>query len=179
MNWLAVLGLSVLGSVGGLATAGVLGEIDSLPMEYRWSTRAILLDPEEARGLLDKTRKKWRSRIRGFKDQVLRTQSGAINLHAQHMADDAEQAVRRGRSRRATFIKWLRKVHGWVGLWGAVLGLLFGTTGFLLNHRGGPLKSGFINADGALVCPMHRGVFALDRLIARPGTIRLAEQPTS
>ncbi|SAK88866.1 PepSY-associated TM helix family protein [Caballeronia arationis] len=56
------------------------------------------------------------------------------------LIDDAEQAVRRGRSRRATFIKWLRKVHGWVGLWGAVLGLLFGTTGFLLNHRGGPLR---------------------------------------
>ena len=44
------------------------------------------------------------------------------------------------RSRRATFIKWLRKVHGWVGLWGAALGLLFGTTGFLLNHRGEPLR---------------------------------------
>jgi hypothetical protein len=53
---------------------------------------------------------------------------------------DAEQFVRKQRSRRATFIKWLRKVHGWVGLWGAVLGLLFGTTGFLLNHRAGPLK---------------------------------------
>jgi hypothetical protein len=43
------------------------------------------------------------------------------------------------RSRRATFIKWLRKVHGWVGLWGAALGLLFGVTGFVLNHRGEPL----------------------------------------
>jgi uncharacterized protein len=50
------------------------------------------------------------------------------------------QAARRRRSRRATFIMWLRKVHGWVGLWGAVLGLMFGVTGFLLNHRGGPLK---------------------------------------
>jgi hypothetical protein len=57
-----------------------------------------------------------------------------------HLMDDAEQAARRQRSRRATFIKWLRKVHGWVGLWGAVLGLMFGVTGFLLNHRGGPLK---------------------------------------
>jgi hypothetical protein len=56
------------------------------------------------------------------------------------LIDDAEQIVRKQRSRRATFIKWLRKVHGWVGLWGAVLGLLFGTTGFLLNHRAGPLK---------------------------------------
>jgi hypothetical protein len=54
--------------------------------------------------------------------------------------DADELAARRQRSRRANFIKWLRKVHGWVGLWGAVLGLLFGTTGFLLNHRGGPLR---------------------------------------
>jgi len=44
------------------------------------------------------------------------------------------------RSQRARFIKWLRNVHGWVGLWGAVFGLLFGATGFLLNHRGGPLR---------------------------------------
>lgn len=72
---------------------GVLGEIDSLPMEYRWSTRAILLDAEEARGLLEKTRKKWRSRIRGFKDQVFKTQNGSINLYAQAMAEDAEQAM--------------------------------------------------------------------------------------
>lgn len=57
-----------------------------------------------------------------------------------HLMDDAEQVARRRRSRRTTFIKWLRKVHGWVGLWGAVLGLMFGATGFLLNHRGGPLK---------------------------------------
>lgn len=57
-----------------------------------------------------------------------------------HLLDDAAQAARRQRSRRATFIKWLRKVHSWVGLWGAVLGLLFGVTGFLLNHRGGPLR---------------------------------------
>ncbi len=54
--------------------------------------------------------------------------------------DAADLAARRKRSRRANFIKWLRKVHGWVGLWGAVLGLLFGVTGFLLNHRAGPMK---------------------------------------
>lgn len=51
-----------------------------------------------------------------------------------------ESNSRQPRSRRGTFIKWLRKVHGWVGLWGAALGLLFGTTGLFLNHRGGPLR---------------------------------------
>ncbi len=72
---------------------GILGEIDSLPMEYRWSTRAIFLDAAEARGILDRTRRKWRSKTRGFKDQVLRSNTGAVNLYAQQMADDAEQAM--------------------------------------------------------------------------------------
>ena len=34
-----------------------------------------------------------------------------------------------------TVIRWVRKSHGWVGLWGAVLGLLFGFSGIWLNHR--------------------------------------------
>jgi hypothetical protein len=39
------------------------------------------------------------------------------------------------RARRATFIVWLRKVHGSFGLWGALLGLLFGISGVVLDHR--------------------------------------------
>lgn len=39
------------------------------------------------------------------------------------------------RSGRGVFLKWLRKTHAWIGLWGAALGLLFGATGILLNHR--------------------------------------------
>jgi hypothetical protein len=44
------------------------------------------------------------------------------SMHAPHM-------------NRGRFLRWLRRTHGWIGLWGAVLGLLFGFTGFLLNHR--------------------------------------------
>lgn len=44
-------------------------------------------------------------------------------------------ARKRTRSRKAVFLTWLRKTHLYVGLWGAVLGLLFGATGILLNHR--------------------------------------------
>jgi len=32
-------------------------------------------------------------------------------------------------------VQWLRKTHGWIGLWGATLGLLFGFSGIWLNHR--------------------------------------------
>jgi type IV secretion system protein TrbE len=76
-----------------VSSPGILRELDQLPIEYRWNTRAILLDPDESRAILDKHRKKWRSKIRGWKDQILRTQSGAINIHAQEMAADAEEAM--------------------------------------------------------------------------------------
>src|SRR5579862_79759 len=75
------------------SSPGILRELDSLPIEYRWNTRAVLIDPEEARGMLDMHRKKWRSRIRGWKDQILKTQNGAVNIHAQQMAVDAEEAM--------------------------------------------------------------------------------------
>jgi len=39
------------------------------------------------------------------------------------------------RASRGVFLKWLRKTHGWIGLWGAALGLVFGVTGILQNHR--------------------------------------------
>jgi uncharacterized protein len=41
----------------------------------------------------------------------------------------------RKRSTRSTLLILLRKVHLYLGLWGALLGLLFGMTGIILNHR--------------------------------------------
>src|SRR6516162_5379219 len=72
---------------------GILAALDTLPIEYRWNTRAILMDPEEARAFLDKIRKKWRSKMRGLRDQIMQTQTGAVNLHSQQMSIDAEEAM--------------------------------------------------------------------------------------
>jgi uncharacterized protein len=38
-------------------------------------------------------------------------------------------------NRRIAFVRWVRCTHGWFGLWGAVLGLMMGTSGVWLNHR--------------------------------------------
>lgn len=50
---------------------------------------------------------------------------------------DAAAATANGgaATRRHVLIRWLRQTHGWIGLWGAALGLLFGFTGIFLNHR--------------------------------------------
>ncbi len=38
-------------------------------------------------------------------------------------------------NRRLAFVQWVRRTHGWFGLWGALLGLMMGTSGVWLNHR--------------------------------------------
>jgi len=52
------------------------------------------------------------------------------------MADAvAAAAARPGVNRRLAFVRWVRRTHGWFGLWGALLGLLMGFSGIWLNHR--------------------------------------------
>ena len=72
---------------------GALAVLDTVSCEYRWHTRAILIDPAEAQAIIEKTRKKWRFQMRGFKDQVMRKQDGPTNLFAAEMAADAEAAA--------------------------------------------------------------------------------------
>jgi uncharacterized protein len=36
---------------------------------------------------------------------------------------------------RAAVLQWLKRIHAWTGFWGALLFLLMGSSGFLLNHR--------------------------------------------
>lgn len=72
---------------------GMLAALDALALEYRWSTRAILLDATAAKGLFDGHRRRWRGRIRSFRDQLLGSQGGAIDLDAQAMALEAETSM--------------------------------------------------------------------------------------
>jgi hypothetical protein len=50
-------------------------------------------------------------------------------------SDSLPPRERSGPRAGVVFLRWLRKIHLWVGLWGALLGFLFGLTGILLNHR--------------------------------------------
>ena len=52
------------------------------------------------------------------------------------MAEAAATALTSNRvNRRLTFVRWVRRTHGWFGLWGALLGLMMGFSGIWLNHR--------------------------------------------
>ncbi|MEL0557086.1 conjugal transfer protein TrbE, partial [Neisseria gonorrhoeae] len=51
------------------------------------------MDQHQAVADLEKYRKKWKQKVRGFFDQVFNTHSGSIDQDAQAMVDDAEAAL--------------------------------------------------------------------------------------
>lgn len=75
------------------STPGVLTALGELACEYRWSSRFIFMDQHEAVSHLDKFRKKWRQKVRGFFDQVFNTNTGSIDQDALSMVQDAEAAI--------------------------------------------------------------------------------------
>jgi type IV secretion system protein VirB4 len=72
---------------------GILTALAELPTQYRWSNRFIFLDGHEAVGHLDKFRRKWNQKVRGFFDQVFNTGSGQIDQDALAMVQDADAAL--------------------------------------------------------------------------------------
>ncbi len=83
-------------------------------------------------------------------------------------------------STRSTFVAWLRRTHGWFGLWGATLGLLFGFSGIWLNHRAVlklPLAQERTNAQIALPDPVPATPDAMAAWLQ--GALALPSAPTS
>lgn len=73
--------------------AGILHVMNTLPVEYRWSTRFIYLSKEEALAMMESKRKKWRQSMRGFVAQFTNNPNAPINLDSLDMSKDAEIAM--------------------------------------------------------------------------------------
>lgn len=75
------------------STPGILSRLGELAVEYRWSNRFIFMDHHEAVSHLEKYRKKWKQKIRGFFDQIFNTHGGVVDDDAVSMVADASQAI--------------------------------------------------------------------------------------
>lgn len=76
-----------------LGEPGILSVLSELPLEYRWSTRFIFMDHQEAIGQLKKFRRKWSQKIRGFITQIFNTNSTSVNGDAVDMVIDINSAI--------------------------------------------------------------------------------------
>ncbi|MFG1428843.1 conjugal transfer protein TrbE [Roseixanthobacter glucoisosaccharinicivorans] len=72
---------------------GILNSLDLMPLTYRWSSRFMFLDDQEARQKLERTRKKWQQKVRPFIDQLFQTQSRSIDQDAAAMVAETEDAI--------------------------------------------------------------------------------------
>lgn len=107
------LGVVAIDGFPRAAYPGVLNGLNALPMAYRWSTRWIFLDPEDAKRVIGKERKKWGFQVVGWWARILGSTGGAINHHAAEMVADAEQAMSEAESREVQFGLCNTKVICW------------------------------------------------------------------
>ncbi|NOU10845.1 MAG: VirB4 family type IV secretion/conjugal transfer ATPase [Nitrospira sp.] len=75
------------------STPGMLTALGELPIEYRWSSRFIFMEPHEAVQALTRYRRKWKQKIRGFLDQITNSHTGALDQDAMAMVEDADAAL--------------------------------------------------------------------------------------
>lgn len=75
------------------STPGILNILTELNCEYRWSSRFVFMDEYQAIAIMDKFRKKWKQKVRGFFDQLFNTNSGRVDTDALSMMEDSEQAI--------------------------------------------------------------------------------------
>ncbi|WP_047454184.1 conjugal transfer protein TrbE [Rhizobium rhizogenes] len=87
------LGVVAIDGLPAESWPGILNGLDLLPMSYRWSSRFIFLDAEEAKARLERTRKKWQQKVRPFFDQLFQTQSRSVDQDAMAMVAETEDAI--------------------------------------------------------------------------------------
>ncbi|NSZ19836.1 conjugal transfer protein TrbE [Agrobacterium vitis] len=88
-----VLGVVAIDGLPAESWPGILNTLDLMPLTYRWSSRFIFLDAEEARARLERTRKKWQQKVRPFFDQLFQTQSRSVDQDAMLMVAETEDAI--------------------------------------------------------------------------------------
>lgn len=112
---------------------GMLEILNRMPVEFRWTTRWIAEDPEKAKAGFNKTRSKWRQKIRGFIADITGKQGGAINADALKMSLDAEAAMNDVESGDVAYGSWTSTVV----LRAADSAYLDVAAQYLLKHVGG------------------------------------------
>lgn len=82
---------------------GIFDLLNHLAIPYRFSTRMIYLSQHEALAVLNKYKRKWTQKVRGFWSQVFKTQNGTINEDALLMARETEIAITEAQSAQVTY----------------------------------------------------------------------------
>lgn len=82
---------------------GILNALDQMPLSYRWSSRFIFLDAEDARRRLEQKRRRWQQKVRPFLDQLFQTEGRSLDQDAAAMVAETEHAIGQANSGLVAF----------------------------------------------------------------------------
>lgn len=82
---------------------GILVQLDKIPIQYRWNTRFIYMDTVESLAYIKQYRRHWQQKVRGFADQLFKTQKGPIDQDALMMVGETESAIASASSNLVAF----------------------------------------------------------------------------
>ncbi|MCZ8158710.1 MAG: VirB4 family type IV secretion/conjugal transfer ATPase [Rhizobiaceae bacterium] len=82
---------------------GILNALDQMPLCYRWSSRFIFLDAQEARTRLERKRRQWQQKVRPFLDQLFQTNGRSLDQDAAQMVVQTEVAIAQANSGLVAF----------------------------------------------------------------------------
>ncbi len=71
----------------------MLEQLSNLETSYRWNTRFIFMDQHEALKDLEKYRRKWLQKVKGWKEQIFGLPTTKIDEHANMMVQDIDGAI--------------------------------------------------------------------------------------
>jgi type IV secretion/conjugal transfer VirB4 family ATPase len=81
----------------GTSLPGVLDDLNHLRLEYRWVTRYLCLDKQDAKTEIEKYRKRWWSKRKGLwtmlKEEATKQESALVDSAAANQAADADAAL--------------------------------------------------------------------------------------
>ncbi|MCV9999464.1 conjugal transfer protein TrbE [Pararhizobium sp. YC-54] len=97
------LGVVAIDGLPAESWPGILNSLDLMPLTYRWSSRFVFLDEQEARVRLERTRKKWQQKVRPFFDQLFQTQSRSLDQDAMMMVAESEDAIAEAASQLVSY----------------------------------------------------------------------------
>jgi type IV secretion/conjugal transfer VirB4 family ATPase len=98
-----LLGVVAIDGLPAESWPGILNSLDQMALSYRWSSRFIFLDAQEARQKLEHTRRKWLQKVRPFLDQLFQTQSRSVDQDAMTMVAESEDAIAQASSQLVAY----------------------------------------------------------------------------
>jgi len=75
------------------STPNMLEALSNLEITYRWNTRFIFMDAHEALRDLEKFRRKWLQKVKGWKEQVFGLPVTRVDEHASMMVEEIDGAI--------------------------------------------------------------------------------------